>query len=285
MNNTFSMLTRAGSFGRALALPITLVLVAFSSSAQDMMSYEELLAHIGQTAMVPRTWSSDVEMTVSIGGQNMKYEGIIFAKGDQLYSVLKMNMMGQIISLITIVDSNNIQWTETTVAGIKRVVKVDLNKAGDIMESQPGMGGLGIMSAGASLNMAQDPRDVLEGYSAMYTMRSEKVEMMDGVEVYVIHGRIKAEFKELMNPKGVAAKFGASMNDIHVVVSKDDGFVRQIEMLGANRKPFSTTRYRNVKLNEPVDETLFRYTPAKGVQVQDMTAQILQSAEVGSKTN
>jgi hypothetical protein len=160
------------------------------------------------------------------------------------------------------------QWVETETMGMKVAMKMDA----ELMAS---LGGevAGLTGGGPPADLtSQDPGKILESSQATYDLKYIGEEAVEGVPLMIFAGSIKDEFKEMMTGAFGGAELGFTLSGIRLVVGRDDGFPRRVEMLGAEgAPPFMRMEYRNVKLNPEIADAEFQYAPPADALVMDMS--------------
>jgi hypothetical protein len=155
--------------------------------------------------------------------------------------------------------------------GQKQVMKMDVAQAAKMQEQMmPGMpAGLGGMGGGQQ----SDPRKAIETYNKMFALDLKGKEKSGDTEVYVLEGQLNEEMAKKFKgaPANVMADFAAMMSGARLKFGVKDGFQRSLELFDKDNKVWMTQSYSNVKLNDPIDDATFTYTPAEGVNVMDMT--------------
>lgn len=251
--------------------------IASTGWAQDAPeTFEELLGMVEKTASEIKAWSADMEMEMAMMGMEIKTSGKMTASGGRMFTQMTTNTMGQDMKIRTILGEDGIQWTEVNVMGRPQVMKVDVKTITGGASTATGGG------PGQPGGMGQNPRDMLRQYNEMYEMSITGSDTLDEIEVFLLEGKLKEGMEKAIDPTGAMANMGMTMDAIRIAIGKKDSFVRKMEMISSEGKPFMTMLFKNVKLNIDVDESLFTYTPPEGVQVMDMTAMVQGAAMAAS---
>lgn len=236
----------------AAAMALAWALAPGTAHAADPTTLEEAVAAIKESAGEIESWSADVDIEMAMGGMKMVQSGEFVAKGDLIAGALSLEMMGQTMSNKVVRDKSGTTWTETSAGGRTMVLKAE-----------------GTTSDGP-LDMSEDPTKQLEAYMAMAELSFSGTETRDDQKVYVFEGPIKPDFKETLDEGGELAQMGMSLDKVRLEIGAEDGFPRQIRMIGANDAPFMTMNYKNLKFGIEIDDARFEYTPPEGAQVMDM---------------
>ena len=251
-----------------LAIACLTVLAAASARAAEPQTIEEVIAAVGQATASIETWSADTEMTMDMGGMTMTMTGTMQGKGGQLISEANLDMLGQVMKTRSILDADGILWTEMDVMGRKQVTKMDMNTLKELGEEMLGFSMPGIdLSSGN----AQDPTRILEAFGESYDLEFAGIETFDDLKVYVIMGSMKEGLVDDEAAPEVMAQMIEMMARVKLLIGAEDGFVRSMHMLGPDDSLVMSTIYKNVVLNEAMDDSLFEYTPPEGVEVMDMS--------------
>lgn len=254
-----------------LLAAVILCLSAAFGYAAEPQTFEEVVAAVEESAAKIETWSADGAMSMAMGGMTMAFEMDVKGKGERLVMDMSMEMMGESMRMRSIMDADHIQWMEMDMMGERQIMKMDMSKMLEMGEELSGISASSMMG-GSPFGMQENPAKMLESYSKMYDMEYVGIQMVDGVETYKLVGTIREELQGELDPTGMMQQMGMDIDQSILYVGKEDGFVRRMEMPGPDGTPFMTMDYKNVVLNEPIDDSEFVYTPPEGVAVMDMTA-------------
>lgn len=243
--------------------------------SQELPSFEEVLGKIAGVLDSEKAWTADTEMTMNMMGIAIKLEGSMTVSGSMSASTLKMDLMGMTMEMNTVIDAEGIQWTYTNVNGLEQVIKMDTTIVG---EMGAGLADMTNPMGGMFMNESKDSLALLEMYDASFDMKVSGVETLEGVEVYVVEGEMKAgstldaEMQEMA--AGLMAMLGGGdtsfMSPVKIAVGVHDGIVRSMSMGVANGKPLMVRTTKNVKRGIEVDASTFVFTPPEGAQVMDL---------------
>ena len=237
------------------------------AQAAPPTTYEEILRSIAEATASVKTWSADVEMRRKMGGVEIHSNGEMFGSGDRVVSDLAMEIMGQLIEVKSVLGDDGIHWTETRSMGNIQIIKLDMNALGNSED------GSSLTSGGSGQGSARDPSKMFEELGEMYDMTLAGNEVMDGTDTYIVEGTIKEEFKKNLDASGGA---GMSSNKIRVALGTEDGFIRKFEQINTDGVQFMSMIYSDVKINPPINDSVFQYTPPEGANVIDGTKMLTQ---------
>lgn len=237
------------------------------AQAAPPTTYEEILESIAEATASVKTWSADVEMQMNMGGMKINSTGEMFGAGDRVVSDLAMEIGGQLIEVKSVLGDDGIQWTETKAMGQTQIIKLDMSTFDGSEE------GSSTMSGGPGQGSAQDPSKMFEQLGKIYDMTLIGNEVMDGTDTYIVEGTVKEEALKDLDPSGAA---GMTPSKIRVALGTEDGFIRKLEQINANGKSFLTMTFSTIKINPPIDDSVFRYTPPEGANVIDGTKMLTQ---------
>jgi peroxiredoxin/outer membrane lipoprotein-sorting protein len=259
--------------------PAVLFLAAFVAAttvpAQDDLTIEKILKELEASASAVTNWSADVEMTMNMMGMTMLMSGSQVASGSRTAGTMKMEAMGQLITMNTVMGGDGLAWIEMDMMGQKQVMKMDVKA---LMDAQTGPMS-GSMGLDPTSLMSNNPKDLLANYAKMFDLSVKGKETLNDEEVYVLEAALDDESRSKLDPTGALASMGMGIHKFRLAVGVKDGFLRQMAMLGPNDAPFMSTTYKNLKLNIDVAESTFAYTPPEGVMVMDMTDMAKAAAE------
>lgn len=241
--------------------------------ADELPTIDEIIASSQKASKDVQSWSSDVIISTAVMAMNIEMKGGVRAKGNMQHMRLSMDIAGNPGSMESVLDKDGIMWVNVDAGIQKMVMKMDIKKMGGAAGGQ-GLPGMGMMGGATTV---QSPAEVLNGLKQTYNLKVKGMETLEGADVYSIEGVIKDEFKDMLSKAdatGAMAQSGMSMNKLSLLVGKKDALVRKLTYLGNDEKPFMTMAYNNVKVNVPVEENEFVFTPPPGAQVMDMSTML-----------
>ncbi len=256
-------------------LTLAVLVIIFAACSKEPKTTEEVLKDIGDKAAKINTYSADFDMAMNMGALDMKFGGNMQGKEKLMAMTLNMEMMNQNVAMKMVTDQTGITWMEMDMMELKQVMKMDMAQAQAMQEEMiPGMptgfGGMG--------GLRGDPRSFADQFSKTFDMTYTGKEKLEDEDVYVLTGKLKEELKATLsdNPSAVGAAtmgmdLGSMMDTARMKIGVKDGFPRSAEMLDKDGKAWMTQTYKNVKLDVPIDDALFAYTPPDGAQVMDMS--------------
>ena len=254
---------------------LTLLALVCLGCSHEPKTTEEVLKDIRTKSAKIQAYSADTDTTANMGSMAMQIGGTMQGKEKLMAITMNMSMMGQNIAMKIITDKAGMTSMDMDMMGNKQVMKMDKEQAKEMRKKMmPGMPE-GVDGMGG---MQNDPRTFTDQFLKSFDMAYTGKEKLGNEDVYVLTGKIKEEFKTALtkNPAmGNAAAMGMDMssmfNSIRVKIGVKDGFPRSTEMLGKDDKPWMTQMFKNVKINPSMEDAVFDYTPAAGVQVMDMS--------------
>lgn len=274
------------------SLAVLVLLMPVLCAPADAATLEEVLEDIASKSQALETYSADVKTDMNMGGMMMNIGGAVQGKGNMMHMTTSIDMMQQKINMTMILDAANIMWMDMDMMGMKQVMKMDMTKMAAMQEEMMGMmpGGLGGM--GGMGGMQGDPRKMLEQMKEIMDITYTGTEQLNGENVHAFDAKMKPEALEEMNSAMAGSDAAAMGMDIASMMGAmkmkfgvADGFPRSMQMLDKTGSPWMTQTYENLKFNEPMDDSLFTYTPAEGVMVMDMTEMMGAMMEDGGAGN
>lgn len=274
------------------SLAVLVLLMPVLCAPADAATLEEVLEDIASKSQALETYSADVKTDMNMGGMMMNIGGAVQGKGNMMHMTTSIDMMQQKINMTMILDAANIMWMDMDMMGMKQVMKMDMTKMAAMQEEMMGMmpGGLGGM--GGMGGMQGDPRKMLEQMKEIMDITYTGTEQLNGENVHAFDAKMKPEALEEMNSAMAGSDAAAMGMDIASMMGAmkmkfgvADGFPRSMQMLDKAGSPWMTQTYENLKFNEPMDDSLFTYTPAEGVMVMDMTEMMGAMMEDGGAGN
>ncbi len=258
-------------------------------AAAEPKTIDEAIAEINGKAEKIETYSADFDAAMNMGSMAMNFGGTMKGKGAMMNMTTNMDMMQQKIAVNMILDASNIMWMDMDMGGMRQVMKMDMTKMAALQEDMMGM------MPGAMGGMQNDPRKVLAQMQKMYTLSYAGKEKLGDQDVYVVEGQLgeeaKAGFEDAAaeggsNPFAMGMGMAGEMiGSVRMKFGANDGFIREMQMLDQAGTPWMTQTYKNLKLNESLDDALFTYTPAEGVMVMDMTEMMGAMMEDGGASD
>src|SRR5690606_17671892 len=101
-------------------------------------------------------------------------------------------------------------YSETSGAGMNQVTKYDREKVEALMKDLYGEDFMGQM--GNLDKNSNDPRQMLQNIKNQFDLEVTGTETIDGAEVYVLRGGMKADFANKMDPTGQLSGMGFNMD-------------------------------------------------------------------------
>lgn len=250
----------------APALLLPLVMCWTGGAWAEDRTIEDVLASISAKAGAVESWSADVAISMSVMGMDMNFGGQMKSKGALSWAEFDMNVMGQSVLTKVVTTAEGIMWTEMTMgAGMQMVTKAAAGA-----ESGGAMGG-GSSPLGGSM-FSQSPANLVDQLKEVVDLSFDGEETMDdGVEVYVLSGKMDSDAGNPLDSTGILAGQGITMGSVKLHVGKDDGFPRRVSISDRTGAPIVTMQYIGLRTNIELDDALFQYTPPEGVQVMDMS--------------
>lgn len=242
------MKTLSKTLVATVALTLLLGSLAF---AQESEKTKQVIDEITQKTKDIKSYTVDVKVEAQMMNQMMTTEGTMaFKKPGMMYMTSTMNMMGGMKQEIYAKD--DVLWTYMPMMNMAS--KVDMAKVKAALPGQEDMSG------------AKDITKPFAGFpqsAIKYTGEKE----VDGKKVYVFE--LNPSMPGQMSP-------GQTTSPImpEKVVSEIDtetGLPYKTLMYSADGKLMMEQTYSNYKLNVPLPDSEFEFTPPKDAQVLDMT--------------
>lgn len=250
----------------------TLLLASVSASGQNL---DEFKKRIAEKQAAWDTYSADVTSRWNLGTMSLILRGTEHGKGAMRVSTTAWDIFNMKLRNRTVIDAAGVQWRETDMMGEQSVVK---SAAG----SEAPDDSIGMVMGSMFGAEPIDPRTIVTGLETGYDMTSLGEETLEGTEVFVIGGQLHEDetekLTEMMNDApeefGPAAGFVRGMisgfMQVRAYIGVADGFPRKVEFLTQDGAATITQTFTNIKINEPIDDSLFVYAPPDGVEVVDL---------------
>jgi outer membrane lipoprotein-sorting protein len=252
-----------------------------SSDAEIAMRAKRLLAMLKTTPLLKKmiaavieveSVSADMEMSMTMMGKQVEMKGSFISSGDGTKINMKMDMTaaGQAMKAHAVSDGETM-WSEIEVGEHKLVQKYK-------METMAKLGG------------QQNPLKSIEQLQEQFAFTEVKEEMHDGKAFFVLEGTLRQEAieKSLKNAEEIAGPVAAKvakdqfdkMHKSRIFVNKNDYQFARSEVLDHQGNVIMSVKLDNIKLNVPVDQNTFAYTPPEDVEVMDMEKAFEQARQI-----
>lgn len=243
---------------KALKACATFALVLIFSAAvfaQTDSKTQQMLDEISSKTDSVTSYKVDMKMEAEIMGQSMLTEAqIAFKKPNKMHMKTETNVMGGMTQ--EIFTSGDIVWTY--MPAMKMVMKMDMSKLEAEAPKDAGMG---------------DNADItkpFKGFPEEKIKYLERKETDDGA-VYVFEA--VTGFEDEM-PADMPADMPTSEllpEKLVFWISVDTGLPFKVVTLAKDGSVMTEQTYSNFRINIPIDDSEFEFTPPEGVQIMDMT--------------
>ena len=269
-------------------------LVVWVSAPAAAETLEEIITLVEEKGRTIRDMSADFDMKMDVMGQKMEAVGDVKMLMPGKFTParfnmnLKMKMMGMDVSMNMISDGRTL-YQVMDVGGRKMVNKIDVKAVPGLnMAAVAGLGGPGV----GGLNSPGG--DYSQGIAEMKKVLDMKVlddaTLEDGQEAWVIEGKFKPAYYQMMEAKGKAT--GASvevlksqLGGMRLYIGKRDRFMNKMTFLSGTGTETGGMSFRNLQFNTltdeertPKDVSVFKYTPPEGVTPNDLTDMMRKQA-------
>lgn len=230
-------------------------------AADSPKTAEELMTLMAGKMKSCQNWSSDFKQSMNMMGANMAFTGRMTAKPPkQLRMEMVMPMMGQEVKMLMIMGDDLMMWQQMDMAGQKQITKMNMAVV--------------MSNAFAQSGIKMDPLQSMDP-SRQWEMSKEFLNYqllpdaeVAGEPVWVLEGTWKESAVSNKLVAAQAAMFGKS----RISVGKKDGFARKVEQFNkADQDVVMTMEFTNLKLNQELPDSTFRFAVPAGANVLDMT--------------
>jgi outer membrane lipoprotein-sorting protein/peroxiredoxin len=262
--NIRSWLSRAAARLSCFGLLAATIPVAFAEAE----GLEEALAEISNNTEEIKTWASDYVMLMTIQGMPTTTDGRMEVRGNLMRNEMSMNVMGQAMSMLTVLDPEGMTWVETHALGQRIVMKMDMRELAGAGGAAAGLGAMNPLQGETSVDPGQLVRMLSEQPDVVYVGRQE----VEGVEVLGFEMPFGDELGQMFDPMGQWEEAGLTPERLQILISPADGFPRLWQVVDPAGKALVSMIYKDVQINPELPDGRFAYTPPEGAQVMDMTA-------------
>jgi outer membrane lipoprotein-sorting protein len=212
---------------------------------------EQIIAELKAKAENVETVRADLKMTTTVMAQQLTMEGsAIFSKPDRTHIEMSMDIGAMKMDQTVISDGTTV-WTYQPT--LRMVHKIDTAQ----VAAETGIE-----------HSAQQGGDVMRPFQSLQAesikwLRSDESE---GVEIHVFEGT--PAVPDLPQIPFTPAK-------IELWVGVEDGLLRKATMYDAEGNEVISQSYDNIEVNVDVPEEKFQFVPPEGIQVLDMTENVI----------
>jgi len=234
----------------SIAIVFTIIFAAAASAQTNSKTTQMLEEVAGKTADIA-SYKVDTKMESQMMGQAMIMNGeMAFKKPNKMHMKTTSNMMGGMTQ--EIFTSGDIVWTYMPM--MKMATKMDLSKMGAQNSQRAGMA---------------DQADITKPFAGFPKENVKYIETkkVGGREVYVFEAT--PDFGGQMPPGQPTPQMFPEK--IIFWLDADTGLPSKVTMVGKDGKTMMEQTYSNFRINIPIDDSEFEFTPPEGVQVMDMT--------------
>jgi outer membrane lipoprotein-sorting protein len=233
-------------------LAVALILIfSVSALAQSDSKTEKIIDELLRKSGEITTYRVDTKMETQMMGQTMITEGeMAFKKPNKMHLETTSNMMGGVKQ--EIFTTGDIVWTYMPL--MKMATKIDLSK---IKEQNP-----------QYVDMAENA-DITKPFKGFPKDKIKYIEKktIDGIEVHV--------FEVVPDLPGQTPQAQPMPHmfpgKIVFSINVENGLPVTVTMLAKDGSTITEQSYSNFRINVPIDDSEFEFTPPEGVQVMDMT--------------
>jgi peroxiredoxin len=246
--------------GLGLVGPRTL---AAEETLEDALA--EIARNSGETIS---SWSADFIMLMTIEGIPTSTDGRMEVQGNKIRNRIAMDLMGQSMTMLSVLGADGVAWVETQVLGQTMIMKMDMAQMTGLDDAAAALGGMNPLQG----ESAVDPRMLVEllrdNSDVTYLGRQD----LDGQDVLAFEMPHSEDLARMFDPADQWGDAGLLPDRMQLMIAPADGFVRLWQFVDASGRPIASMIYRNVEINPDLPESLFAYVPPEGAPVMDMTA-------------
>ena len=235
-----------------VALSVFVVLTAASFRVADAITTEEVLAKIAKAEAEVKSFESDSRSVMEAGAWKREFAvhfAVEFVVKDgepavhRLYRKTQIKMPDEESVTMLHVYDGEFMWTERK-EGAAGKVTVTKRNPGTLKKRVNGK--LTIGEASVALRMSE-----------VFDLKLVSEEVVDGQKTWVLEGPRKGD---ALPPARV-----------RISVGQDDLALRRTIVYDEGGKKIAEVQFTNVKVNQPIEPSLFKYTPPEGAKVEDQT--------------
>lgn len=226
---------------------------------------DEVLEFTAQKMAACKAWSADYRQSMEMMGAKMNMNGTLQFKQPGLMRMgLDMLMMGMTNHMLMVQGGDKVMWQEMNMMGQKQIMKMDMTK---IPTNSP---------MASNTMAASNPQEQVKRFREIYDYTLAGEDSVNGQPVFILEGVLKKDAKFGSDKQAEAMK---AMGKTRVCIGKNDGFTYKWEQFDKDNKNIvMSMEFTNIKLNPELADDLFKYTPAEGAKVVDMTEMMTKMA-------
>ncbi len=233
-----------------LTIVFALVFTSLAFAELDSKT-EQMMEEVQQKSKGIDSYRVDMKTETQMMGQTMTVNGeMAFKKPNKMHVTSVANMMGGMRT--ETYSTGDVLWTYMPT--MKMVQKIDLSKMKAMAPKQ------------RDVAETSDITKPFEGF-AKDSIKYIKTEDLDGTETYVFEA---LPDKLSQSPQGQSTP-QMLPKKIVMWISAETGLPQKVQMLNADGSTMMEQTYSNFRLNVPIKDSEFEFTPPEGAQVTDMT--------------
>ncbi|GIX03285.1 MAG: hypothetical protein KatS3mg113_0291 [Planctomycetaceae bacterium] len=239
---------------------------------------EEYLRQARLSLQQRQSVRAEVKELVHLSDPPFHLKGLYFSSGNKMRMFFEVKLPGGTTgSLLEVCDGDRL-WSEIALPRQKKVTRRDLRQILEAIETHRerpeaainvdlALGGLPGLLASVARNM---------------TFHVLKDDTLEGRPVIYIEGTWKPEWRQRFGAQTPEDRLPETIPDrLRIFFNPDTSFPERLLYLKRlpDReafRPLLDLQFRNVELDEPVNDTLFEYTPPQGITPIDVTKQYLE---------
>ncbi len=169
-----------------------------------------------------------------------------------------MQVKGHELSYTIVSGADNVAWQIVSQGNLRGIYKLDMSRpiAGS-KEDPRGLNPINEVS----------PLAILQKFRLYLDFTTDGVQELGGRQLYRLIGKPKASAPAGQLPLGA----------LQVWIGADDGFPHRVVVADSRGNPVQTIDLSGVRLNPPLDDALFVFTPPPNANIQDLNARLGQA--------
>ena len=250
---------------------------------------DEILGHVEKRCATMKDMSCTMTMEMKMMNHAVSAKGEMRVVVPNQYCVeLVMKTGGEQPPMkMKMVSDGRIMYQEMKTGDKVMVNKIDMEASG---MNDAAMAGGGLGMGGGMGNFNQDPGQMVAGmrkFMDLAVMDDETLE--GGGKAWVIEGKFKPGYYRMMEAQGGGQQnvelLKSQMGGMRIFVGQKNEYVEKMEFLANDAEQTKTgvIELKNLKFNQNPAADLFKYTPAEGVAVNDMTETMRKQMEAVKK--
>lgn len=239
---------------RGLSWLVAAVFLMEAAAKEPWQSADEFVAWCETRTTECRSWMADLTQTIPILPVPVEIRGQIMGRSPQLFRMdMVVPMFGKQANWLVVAGDDGVVWQEIDTGGRVQVIKGTPDEFTATFPIQ-----------GVPVSMPA----MWELLRQLYDLKLHLIVEEAGQRLVVLDANPRHAGTAESNPKPVT---DIAPSPLRLYIDAGDGWPRRVEVMNdSGNDVMFRCELKNLRLNEPLSEDLFRYTPPPGVPVLEL---------------